>query len=75
LSMLIGRMPDDADDIDFYSWIGQTPYIGAYSKEEYEMIQKAAKQVGIPFGTHVPSESKEHEAVNIKSITKPFKGY
>jgi hypothetical protein len=75
LSMLVGRMPEAADDIDFYSWIGQTPYIGAYSKEEYEIIKKAAKKAGIPFGTHVASDSAEHEAVNTKSIAKPFKGY
>lgn len=75
LSMLIGRMPDNADDIDFYSWIGQTPYIGAYSKEEYEIIKKAAKKAGIPFGSHNPSDSMEHEAVNTQSTIKPFKGY
>ena len=75
LSMLIGRMPEAADDIDFYSWIGQTPYIGAYTDEEYEIIKKAAKKAGIPFGSHNPSKSEEHEAVNKQSITKPFKGY
>jgi len=75
LSMLIGRMPEETDDIDMYSWIDRTPYVGAYTAEEFEIVKKAAKKMGIPLGTHNASKSEEHEAVNTQSVAKPYKGY
>jgi len=74
-SMIIARLPDEASDIDPWSWINNAPMMVTYTPEEFEMAKKAFAFMGIPFGQHVPPGSDEPSAVNKVSPFKPFKGY
>lgn len=75
VAMIMGRLPEKLEDVDAYSWIGMAPFIGTYTKEEYEMAKKAFAFMGVPFETHVKPGSKEPEGVNTESPMKAFKGY
>jgi radical SAM protein with 4Fe4S-binding SPASM domain len=53
MSMIAARLPEDPADIDVYSWIGQSPYVGGYTEEEIEIAKKALKAMGADIGQHV----------------------
>jgi hypothetical protein len=76
MSMIAARLPEDPSDIDVYSWIGQSPYVGGYTEEEIEIAKKALKVMGADIGQHVKrAGSQELEGVNKQSPVKGFKGY
>ena len=76
MSMIAARLPEDPSDIDIYSWIGQSPYVGGYTQEEIEIAKKALKVMGADIGTHVKrAGSHEPEGVYTQSPMKAFKGY
>ena len=76
MAMIAARLPADPSDIDIYSWIGQSPYVGGYTQEEIEIAKKALKVMGADIGTHVKrTGSREPEGVYTQSPIKGFKGY
>ena len=76
MSMIAARLPEDPSDIDIYSWIGQSPYVGGYTEEEIEIAKKALKVMGADIGQHVKrAGSQELEGVNKQSPVTSFKGY
>lgn len=76
MSMIAARIPEDPSDIDIYSWIGQSPYVGGYTEEEIEIAKKAFKAMGVPVGKHIArTGSTEPEGVNTQSPMQGFKGY
>jgi hypothetical protein len=76
MSMIAARLPEDPSDIDIYSWIGQSPYVGGYTEEEIEIAKKALKVMGADIGQHVKrAGSHELEGVNKQSPVQGFKGY
>lgn len=76
MSMIAARLPEDPADIDVYSWIGMTPYVGGYTEEEIEIARNALKVMGADVGEHVKrTGSHEPEGVNKQSPVQGFKGY
>lgn len=76
MAMIAARLPDDPDDIDVYSWIGMTPFVGGYCEEEIELARKALKIMGADVGEHVKrTGSHEPEGVYTQSPMQGFKGY
>jgi len=74
-SMLMGRAPDDLDNLDPASWINNAPYFGAYTEVEANKIRAAFKALKIKPRTLIEPGSLEHDEVNIESPLKGFKGY
>jgi hypothetical protein len=76
MAMIAARLPEDPGDIDTYSWIGMTPFVGGYCEEEIELARKALKLMGADIGEHVKrTGSHEPEGVYKQSPIKGFKGY
>ena len=73
--VLMGRSPEEMDDIDAYSWVTKLPMVVTYTEEEREMVKKAFAKLGVPFKEHMKQGSEEPEEVNSKSPTQGFKGY
>ena len=76
MAMIAARLPEDPADIDIYSWIGMSPYVGGYCEEEIEIAKNALKIMGADVGKHIErTGSREPEGVNTQSAIQPFKGY
>ena len=74
-SAIMARMPDNADDIDPYSFVTNRPMIVAYTPEEVEMIKAAFQRMGVDYHEQLNTGSEEPDAVNNVSPTQGFKGY
>jgi len=75
-SMIMGRLPGNADDIDAYSFVTNRPMIVTYTDEEKLMVQQAFKKMGIPYSEHFGStDSEEPSEVNTDSPVVSFPGY
>jgi len=72
---IMGRSPENADDIDPYSFITGLPMIVTYTDEEEKMVKDAFKKMGIPYSKHIERKSQEPDAVNNTSPVTGFKGY
>ena len=75
LSMLMGRYPENLDDIDLESAMGNKMYVSTYTQEEADMYSAACKAMGIPDNELIRGPSAEPEDTNKQSTIQPFKGY
>jgi len=74
-SLLMGRYPENMDDIDTESMMGNKMYVGTYTQVEAEMYKAACKALGIKGTEMIKGPSAEPPDTNTQSTVQPFKGY
>ncbi len=74
-SLLMAKSPGDLSDLDADSQFGNRPLISTYTQTEKNMVDAAAKSIGLEVVTHAFSPSTESSDINKTSPILPFKGY
>jgi len=74
-ALLMAGLPNQADNIDPYSFVTNKPFIVTYTEEERKMVKDAFTKLKIPFKEIAPQGSKEPEQINTVSPFKSFGGY
>ena len=74
-SMLMGRYPENFEDIDLESMMGNKMFVGTYTEEEKKMYLAACEALGIDCHEMIKGPSAEPEDTNTQSTIQPFKGY